>query len=93
MHVSKLGQLTELAKIVALMSCYHSVQDYLPYIDLPQAILAQDATAMQFAFGLTDEQLQNAIRVVKPLFAVNTTCLAACNAAAPGRAPGGSASG
>ena len=59
-------------------------QDYLPYIDLPGALLAQDATAMQFAFGMSDEQLQTAIHTVRPLFAVNTTCLAACNAARAG---------
>lgn len=57
------------------------VQYYLPCIELPGALLAQDPTAIQSAFGFSDEQLQTAVNTVRPLFAVNTTCLAACNAA------------
>ncbi|KAK9800308.1 hypothetical protein WJX73_010777 [Symbiochloris irregularis] len=68
---------------VALLQVFSKLPDnyeYLPYVDLTTALLSQDATAIQWSYGLTAEGLQNAIKTVKPLFAVNATCLAACEA-------------
>ena len=58
---------------------FFAMQTSVPYIDIPTTILDMAAGAMQSSYGLTDSQLQTALNTATPLFAVNATCLAACN--------------
>ena len=63
------------------------MQNELPYVDLPTALLAGSATAMQYSYGLSAAGLQTAIQRVVPIFDVNSDCLAACQGRSPAQSP------